>query len=116
MAQEPVKKDPIKVIREQAQARGIDPDIAVQIARAESTMDPTAKSKTSSAGGLFQITNGTWKDYGGKPGMKFDVDENVRVGLNILEANTKRLRKSLGREPNITELYAAHFLGSAGRR
>ena len=35
MAQDPVKKDPIKIIREQAQARGIDPEIALQIARAE---------------------------------------------------------------------------------
>ena len=46
-------QDLIDKIREQAQARGLDPEIAVRIAQAESSLDPSAKAKTSSAQGLF---------------------------------------------------------------
>lgn len=111
MAQELIDK-----IREQAQARGLDPDIAVQIARAESSLDPSAKAKTSSAQGLFQVIDKTWKEYGGKPGQKGNPDENIRVGLNILQANQKALRETLGRDPSASELYAAHFLGATGAK
>lgn len=111
MAQELIDK-----IREQAQARGLDPDIAVQIARAESSLDPSAKAKTSSAQGLFQVIDKTWKEHGGKPGKKTDVDENIRVGLNVLQANQKALRETLGRDPSASELYAAHFLGATGAK
>ena len=109
-------QDLIDKIREQAQARGLDPEIAVRIAQVESSMDPSAKAKTSSAQGLFQVVDSTWKQFGGKPGKKADVDENIRVGLNILESNTKSLKNALGREPSATELYAAHFLGAQGAK
>lgn len=109
-------QDLIDKIREQAQARGLDPETAVRIAQAESSLDPSAKAKTSSAQGLFQVVDSTWKEFGGKPGKKADVDENIRVGLNILESNTKSLKNALGREPSATELYAAHFLGATGAK
>ena len=109
-------QDLIDKIREQAQARGLDPEIAVRIAQVESSMDPSAKAKTSSAQGLFQVVDSTWKQFGGKPGLKADPDENIRVGLNILESNTKSLKNALGREPSATELYAAHFLGAQGAK
>jgi len=109
-------QDLIDKIREQAQARGLDPEIAVRIAQVESSLDPSAKAKTSSAQGLFQVVDKTWKDFGGKPGQKNNPDENIRVGLNILESNTKSLRSALGRDPSPTELYAAHFLGAQGAK
>ena len=62
------------------------------------------------------MVDSTWKQFGGKPGKKADVDENIRVGLNILESNTKSLKNALGREPSATELYAAHFLGATGAK
>lgn len=109
-------QDLIDKIREQAQARGLDPETAVRIAQAESSLDPSAKAKTSSAQGLFQVVDSTWKEFGGKPGKKADVDENIRVGLNILESNQRSLKNALGREPSATELYAAHFLGATGAK
>jgi len=111
MAQELIDK-----IQAQAQARGLDPAVAVRIAQIESSMNPSAKAKTSTAGGLFQVVDETWKQFGGKPGQKNNPDENIRVGLNILEANTKSLREALGRDPSPSELYAAHFLGAQGAR
>ena len=83
-------------IRAAAQERNIDPELALRIARAESALSPTAKAKTSTAGGLFQVTDDTWKQYGGKPGKKFDPDENIRVGLDIIASNQNTLKKALG--------------------
>lgn len=111
MAQELIDK-----IRAQAQARGIDPDVAVRIAQAESSLNPNAQAKTSSAQGLFQVVDRTWKEHGGRPGMKKDTDENIRVGLNVIERNTRQLRTVLGRDPSATEVYAAHFLGPTGAK
>jgi hypothetical protein len=103
-------------IRAAAQAKGIDAEIALRIARAESAVDPTAKAKTSSAGGLFQVVDSTWKEFGGKPGKKFDPDENIRVGTDIISSNTNYLRKVLNRDPRPAEVYAAHYFGPAGAK
>lgn len=111
MAQELVDK-----IRAAAQARGIDPELALSIARAESSLNPSAKAKTSTASGLFQVTKETWKEYGGRPGKQFDPDENIRVGLDIIAKNTSALRSTLNREPRPAEIYAAHYFGPTGAR
>jgi len=111
MAQELIDK-----IRAAAQAKGIDPDIALRIARAESSVDPAAKAKTSSAGGLFQVVDKTWKEFGGAPGKKFDPDENIRVGTDIISSNTNYLKKFLQRDPRPAEIYAAHYFGPTGAK
>ena len=89
-------QDLIDKIREQAQARGLDPEIAVRIAQVESSMDPSAKAKTSSAQGLFQVVDSTWKQFGGKPGKKADVDENIRGGPEYFGVQHKKFKKCLG--------------------
>ena len=108
MAQELIDK-----IRAAAQASNVDPDVAVRIAQVESSLNPAAQAKTSSAKGLFQVIDSTWKQYGGKPGKQTNADENIRVGVNILADNTNRLRSALGRDPSASEIYAAHFFGPA---
>lgn len=103
-------------IRAAAQAKGIDPDIALRIARAESAVNPAAQAKTSSAGGLFQVVDKTWKEFGGKPGKKYDPDENIRVGTDIIAKNTQTLRSFLNRDPRPAEIYAAHYFGPSGAK
>ena len=103
-------------IRAAAQARGLDPELAVSIARAESSLNPSAKAAKSSASGLFQVTTDTWKQYKGAPGKQFDPDENIRVGMDIIADNMGSLRTALGREPRPAEVYAAHYFGPAGAR
>lgn len=103
-------------IRAAAQARGLDPELAVSIARAESSLNPSAKAARSSASGLFQVTTDTWKQYKGAPGKQFDPDENIRVGMDIIADNMGSLRTALGREPRPAEVYAAHYFGPAGAR
>jgi hypothetical protein len=111
MAQELIDK-----IRAAAQAKGIDPDVAVRIARAESSLKPEVGAKTSTAGGLFGVIDSTWKGFGGAPGKKFDPDENIRVGTDVISSNTQALKKFLNRDPRPAEIYAAHYFGPAGAK
>lgn len=41
-----------ELIRKAAVSRGVDPEVALRIAERESSLDPTAKNKRSSAYGL----------------------------------------------------------------
>ena len=103
-------------IRAAAQAKGIDPEIALRIARAESAVNPAAQAKTSTAGGLFQVVDRTWKEFGGAPGKKYDADENIRVGTDIIAKNTQTLKGFLNRDPRPAEVYAAHYFGPSGAK
>ena len=111
MAQELIDK-----IRAAAQAKGIDPEVALRIARAESGLKVNATPGTSSAGGLFQVVDKTWKEFGGAPGKKFDPDENIRVGTDIIAKNAQTLKTFLQRDPRPAEVYAAHYFGPSGAK
>jgi hypothetical protein len=111
MSQELIDK-----IRAASQAKNVDPDVALAIARAESSMRPSAQAGSSSAGGLFQVVDKTWKEYGGKPGKKLDADENIRVGTDIIAKNAQTLKSFLNRDPRPAELYAAHYFGPSGAK
>lgn len=104
-------QDLVTRIREAAIAQQVDPDVAVRIAELESSLNPKAKAKTSSAKGLFQVIDDTWKRYGGTPNKQLDPDENIRVGVTVLADNTTRAKRALGRDPRPSELYAMHFFG-----
>ena len=103
-------------IRAAAQAKNVDPDVALAIARAESSLQPGARAGTSTAGGLFQVVDKTWKEFGGKPGKKLDADENIRVGTDIIAKNTQTLKAFLQRDPRPAEIYAAHYFGPSGAK
>jgi hypothetical protein len=98
-------------IKAAAQEKGIPPELALKIANAESANKPNAQNPRSTAGGLFQIIDRSWKDYKGAPGKKYDVDENIRVGTDIIADNQNRMQKLLNRAPSYSEVYAAHFFG-----
>ena len=106
--------DIAQTIKQRAQERGVDPELALAIAKAESGLRPQIKNPKSSAHGLFQIVDDTWKQYGGDPKKRKDVNENIRIGLEILADNKKALATTLGREPRPGELYAGHFFGKTG--
>ena len=103
-----------QIISEQAAKAGIDPGIALAIAQAESSLNPRAKNPASSATGLFQITKGTWSQFGGKDKMQKDPEENARVAMKALSSNISMLKQTLGREPSATEVYATHVFGRTG--
>jgi hypothetical protein len=102
------------LIREAAQSRGVDPDLALKIAQKESDLYPRAKNKRSSAYGLFQITDPTWEQYGGTNENRYDLMDNIRIGVDIIASNRDRFLREFKRAPNAGELYTMHVFGQTG--
>jgi hypothetical protein len=48
---------------------------------------------------------------GGKPGEQFNPEANVGLGAKYIRQNAEHLKKTLGRDPNYHEVYAAHMFG-----
>ena len=91
-----------------------------KIAQLESSGDASAQAKTSSAAGLFQFTKGTWEETTKLMGKnyteqdRFDPAKSAEVAKFFTEMQGGKLEKALGRQPNDSELYMAHFLGAGG--
>lgn len=110
------------IINEAAESVGVPADQLLAIARAESNLKPDAKNPRSSASGLFQFIDETWKETVGTHGDKHSVMEedrldarsNALMGAELMKRNAVGLSKKLGREPTLSELYLAHFSGLKG--
>ena len=103
-----------KTIARKAQQEGIDPSVALTISHIETggSFSHTAKNPTSTAHGLFQVLDKTWKGQGG--GDRNNVDEQIKQGLKHIKNANASMRKSLGREPVAHEQYLGHLLGPGG--
>jgi hypothetical protein len=125
-----------------AERTGVDFNYLLAQAKLESRLDPTARAQTSSAAGLYQFTNGTWLQMldrhgathglgwagaaieGGRlrdpamraqvMGLRYDADASALMAAELANDNRAALSAQLGREPDATELYLAHFLGMGG--
>ena len=125
-----------------SQATGVDFDYLLAQAKIESALNPSAKAGTSSAAGLYQFTNGTWLQmldrHGSRHGldwagsaieggrvanptmraqimaMRYDPDASALMAAELANENRATLSGVLGREPDASELYMAHFLGAEG--
>jgi hypothetical protein len=90
------------------------------IALIESGGDKNAKAKTSSASGMFQFTEGTWKDMVKAMGKdyksedRFDPAKATEVAAFFSQKQKAQVEKATGREAGQTDLYMAHFLGAGG--
>ena len=121
---------------------GIDFQYLLAQAKLESSMDPSARASTSSAAGLYQFTQGTWLETLGRHGqehgmawvnnviqggqiadpgtraqvmgMRYNADVSAMMAAELASDNKAELSAQLGREPDSTELYMAHFLGISG--
>jgi hypothetical protein len=71
-----------EMIAEKAKEKGVDPALALLIAKVESGFEPTAKNKESSASGVFQFISQTWKDN--CEGDPFDPEANIGCALELL--------------------------------
>jgi hypothetical protein len=92
-----------------------------QVARIESGNRPGAVSRGSSAAGLFQFTIGTWEHLVREhPELRLTLADRMNPagaerGFRAYTAdNAAFLRARLGRQPSLSELYLAHFLGCHG--
>lgn len=133
----------VHAIQNASAKTGVDFAYLLENAAAESSFDPKAKARTSSATGLFQFIEKTWIDMVKNHGHKYGlgnlaekIDDSGRVAdraarRNILElrkdpemsafmaaelaANNKTfLEQNVGGDIGATELYFAHFMGASG--
>ena len=130
---DPRPKDVRGAIARAAAATGTNFSYLMAQARLESGLDPKARAATSSAAGLYQFTGQTWLSvldkHGAAYGLPGGSDPSSRAQLLALRsdpelsalmagelANDNRdfLTGQLGRDPDASELYLAHFLGAEG--
>ena len=69
-------------IRLQAGLYDLDADKMVAIAKCESNLNPVAMNKQSTATGVYQIINGTWKAFKCTGGITTPQD-NIHCGMKI---------------------------------
>ncbi len=121
----------INAINSASKRSGVDFSYLVQQAAAESSFNPHAKAKTSSATGLYQFIDSTWLSMIDKYGEKYGLDTDGLSKEEILamrkdpkaasfmaaafaSENEKFLKSNWGGDIGATELYFAHFMGASG--
>jgi hypothetical protein len=89
---------------------------------AESSGNPNAKAKTSSATGLFQFIEGTWKglmrkypELGLTPDGRTDPAQQKRAMERFTQDNMASLKKA-GLPLTNGTLYLVHFAGDGGAK
>lgn len=115
----------------------MDFDYLLAQAKLESGLDPTARARNSSATGLYQFLGSTWVDtlkkHGAEHGLGWageaaanpalrgqvmalrnDPEASALMAAELASDNKAGLTGMLGREPDPSELYLAHFLGLQG--
>lgn len=107
------------MIAEVSDLTGVPAADLAAIAAIESSFNTKSKARTSSARGLFQFTNRTWrvtlKSYGEQYGLdenssRYDARANALMGAEYLKENRRILEKRLGREVDLVDVYMAHFI------
>lgn len=94
-------------------------DVLDRFARAESNNNANAKNPNSSASGLLQFTDGTWKKYvnkyGKQTGIRLQDKSNPQaqkiMGALLANDNAGTLKRSIKRDPSVGEVYMAHVFG-----
>lgn len=71
----------VDAITQAAQNIGVDPKLAIEVARAESNLDPNTPDSSAGAIGLFQLEPATAAALGVDPR---DVNQNIQGGITYL--------------------------------
>lgn len=104
---------------------GMDPKTMASLIAIESGFQTGVKAGTSSATGLGQFIDDTWKmmlkKYGAQYGIPLntpptDARANALMSALYAKDNMAYLKGSLNRPVTATDLYMAHFLGPEGAR
>jgi hypothetical protein len=90
------------------------------VALVESGGNRRAGAGTSTAQGLFQFTEGTWKDTAKAMGKNWSLEDRMdptkaaEAAAYLSRQNAAAFQKEFGRTPGNEELYMMHFLGAGG--
>ncbi len=131
-----------QAIAQASERTGVDFQYLLAQAKLESSLDPMAKARTSSAAGLYQFTRGTWLqtldrhagahglDWAGDAisgsritdqglasrimALRYDANASALMAAELASDNKDHLTGVLGRKPDAAELYLGHFFGSGG--
>ena len=93
-----------------------------KLSKVESGNNPNARAKTSSALGLYQFTESTWKSLNNKYNLGYSLDDRFdpvkskKMAEILTRENETALKNSLGRDINDGERYLGHFLGTEGSK
>jgi Transglycosylase SLT domain len=102
-------------IAQAAGRTGVDFSYLYNQARIESSLDPQAKARTSSAAGLFQFTRGTWlevvKAHGSAHGAGWATSAIAkgRSGLSVADPQLRTAIDQLRYNPEFASAMAAEF-------
>lgn len=91
----------VELITAEAQRQGLEPSLAIEVARAESRLDPSTPDSDAGAIGLFQLEPATAAQLGVNPR---DVNGNIRGGVAYL-------RQMLAQFGNVATALAAYDWG-----
>lgn len=117
------REDVATLVGRIAKAQGVDPNLMITTALVESSLNPTAKAKTSSAAGLFQFINKTWDEVMRKHANRLGIPAGTRatdpVAATLLASeyfreNGKIISSKVNRELTPADYYMGHFLGAGG--
>ena len=118
------KEDVMRAIDKAAQMTSTDSATLKTFAALESGFKANAAAKTSSAKGLFQFIDGTWKQMLSKHGPKYGLDNSAKqtdpmasalMAGEYIKTNMNIVSK-VKPDVNIVDAYLAHFLGAGGAR
>ncbi|MEM6781775.1 MAG: transglycosylase SLT domain-containing protein [Pseudomonadota bacterium] len=123
-------KSVVQAIQTASYKTGVDFAYMVQQAAAESSFNPAAKARTSSATGLYQFIESTWMHMMDKHGAKYGIDTSQSrsellalrkdpelaslMAGEFARENKEFLETHVGGDIGPTEMYFAHFLGASG--
>lgn len=121
----PAKAQIMNMLDDVSDQTGVNANMLKTFAAIESGVNPNSSARpASSASGLFQFLDSTWRSmlskYGGKYGLDstasvFDPKANALMGAEYIKENAKAM-VSTKPNPTATDLYMAHFLGAGGAK
>lgn len=91
----------VDLITAEAQRQGVDPNLAIEVANAESGLNPNTPDSSAGAIGLFQLEPATAAGLGVNPR---DVNQNIQGGIAYL-------RQMLSQFGNVATALAAYDWG-----
>ncbi|AOL22250.1 lytic transglycosylase domain protein [Erythrobacter litoralis] len=108
-------RDPIEAaIAKASRKTGIDFNFLIAQAQVESSMDPSAKARTSSAKGLYQFIDSTWLQTLRKHGSRFglgniaaEIGINARGQAHVAAPAKREAILALRENPQVAALMAA---------
>lgn len=111
---------PVKTAPEPVKQASTLQSFAEKLVQVESRGNPEAKNPKSSATGLHQFTEGTWKEEVKSMGKNYTLEDrkdpakSTEVFMHFTAKNERKAIAELGRNPQEHELYMYHLLGRNG--